>query len=130
MMVLDTDILIDFIRRVEPATTFVMRLHREGARLATTSINAAELLRGAQGSPEARAKAERLLAALEELPFDAVAAQRYGEIMAGLDRAGAPVARSDGLIAAAALAAGGSLVTRNVRDFRRVPGLQVVTPGK
>jgi tRNA(fMet)-specific endonuclease VapC len=62
---------------------------------------------------------------LPVLPFDESAARRYGVIRAGLEAAGAPIGDADLRIAAIALAHGKTVVTGNVRHFRRVPGLKV-----
>jgi tRNA(fMet)-specific endonuclease VapC len=51
---------------------------------------------------------------------------RYGEVLAELRRRGQSIATMDLLIATAALGQAASLVTRNARDFDRVPGLLVM----
>jgi tRNA(fMet)-specific endonuclease VapC len=48
-----------------------------------------------------------------------------GDLRAELERAGTPIGPYDLLIAAQALRSGSTLVTANVREFRRVPGLAV-----
>lgn len=128
-IVLDTDVLIDLLHKREPSTRFLRQLRDEGEALATTSINAAELWRGAR-SPDAREKVAKILTALHDVPFGPRAARRFGEIMDALDRAGSPIGNTDGMIAAAALEAGGRIVSRNAKEFRRVPGLVVLAPEK
>lgn len=128
-VVLDTDILIDILYKREPTMRLLTQLRDAGETLATTSVNAGELWRGAR-TPEAREKVAKLLTALHDVPHGPRAARRFGEVMEALDRAGAPIGNSDGMIAAAALEAGGRLVTRNAKEFRRVPGLDVVAPTK
>src|SRR5207248_2684928 len=68
------------------------------------------------------------------VPFDDVAAERYGELRTrfvipdgvfGLERRGAPIGPLDTLIAAHALSLGWTLATHNAREFRRVAGLHV-----
>ena len=51
------------------------------------------------------------------------AARRYGELRAHLERLGTPIGPLDLQIAAHALALGVTLVTNNLREFDRVPGL-------
>jgi tRNA(fMet)-specific endonuclease VapC len=70
-------------------------------------------------------RVDRFCAAFESLPFDDAAASRCGEIRAQLRREGRPIGANDLLIAAIALAADLTLVTRNLSEFRRVPGLTV-----
>lgn len=126
-IVLDTDVLIDLLHKREPTTTFLADLRARGETLATTSVNAAELWRGAKAA-KAQDAIQRLLTALHDVPLGPRAARRFGDIMQALDRAGAPISNTDGLIAAATLEAGGRIVTRNGREFERIPGLEVMTP--
>lgn len=59
------------------------------------------------------------------LPFDDVCADQAARIRATLERQGTPIGPIDTLIAGTALAHGLTLVTRNTREFQRVPGLAV-----
>ncbi|MEN9314274.1 MAG: hypothetical protein RIS35_667 [Pseudomonadota bacterium] len=61
----------------------------------------------------------------EVLVLDTEDARHAGEIRARLARQGTPIGAYDILIAGQARARGLTLVTRNVREFERVPGLQV-----
>ncbi|HWH07803.1 MAG TPA: type II toxin-antitoxin system VapC family toxin [Candidatus Thermoplasmatota archaeon] len=126
-VVLDTDVLIDLLHKREPATSFLADLRARGETLATTSVNAAELWRGAR-TAKAQDAVARLLTALHDVPLGPRAARRFGEVMQALDRAGASISNTDGLIAAATLEAGGRLVTRNAKEYARVPGLEVLVP--
>ena len=58
-------------------------------------------------------------------PFTAPAASQAGQLRAQLERKGPPIGPYDLLIAGIALAHDLTVVTRNVREFLRVPGLQV-----
>ncbi len=71
------------------------------------------------------AKLELFLAIFEIAPFDAPAATAYGSLRAQLQARGTPIGPLDTLIAAHALALGATVVTNNVREFGRVPGLKV-----
>jgi tRNA(fMet)-specific endonuclease VapC len=62
---------------------------------------------------------------VEELPFEAEDAARAGEVRALLERQDTPIGPYDTLIAGQALARGLVLVTHNVAEFARVPGLRV-----
>ena len=58
------------------------------------------------------------------LPWDRVAAKRYGKLRASLKRSGKGPVGIDLLIAAHAMSVGGTLVTAD-KAFRSVPGLTV-----
>lgn len=124
---LDTKVCVELIRRRSPRVLARFREEPSGT-LGLSSITAAELFDGAARSSNPSMGAEALaefLGAFELLPFDGAAAQVYGGVRAGLERAGRPAGPLDTLIAAQALSLGAILVTDNVREFRRVPGLQV-----
>ena len=58
-------------------------------------------------------------------PLDAAVATTYGEIRVELEKLGTPIGGNDLWIAAQARAANCVLVTHDVREFERVPGLRV-----
>ncbi len=123
---LGTNILSNLIRR--PQGRIAERLIREGeGSVCTSIILASELRFGAAkcGSARLAAQLEAVLAALEILPFEEPAARRYGELRDRLERQGTPIGPNDMLIAAHALAVGLTVVTDNVREFSRVPGLSL-----
>lgn len=100
------------------------------ADLHVCAITLGEARAGAQKSPAA----ERLLGAwafflnpFEDriLPFDKEAANAYGDIRANLERHGKMIGDRDCMIAAIAQCHGLSVVTANVDEFGRVPGLAV-----
>jgi tRNA(fMet)-specific endonuclease VapC len=68
------------------------------------------------------AETVRFLSQLQIVLYDEPAIQRYEELRSQKIKIG----RMDLRIAAAVLERGAVLVTRNARDFRQVPGLQVV----
>lgn len=68
----------------------------------------------------------QLLRPMQMLPFDAQCAAHAARVRATLEAAGTPIGPHDTLIAATALRHQATLVTRNVREFSRVPGLQVL----
>jgi tRNA(fMet)-specific endonuclease VapC len=85
----------------------------------------AELEFGAVKSGSARnlAALQQFLEPLEIADFDRVAATTYGWLRAQLEAAGTPIGPLDTQIAAQALALGVTLVSNNLREFARVPGL-------
>ncbi len=129
---LDTSFLVDLLREARrgspgPATGF-LEAHRE-TPLAISAMVACELEAGVACArdPEAeRAALSRLLSALELVGIAAGFPERYGALFGELRARGESVATMDLLIATCALLEGAALVTRNVRDFERVPGLRVL----
>jgi tRNA(fMet)-specific endonuclease VapC len=110
------------------ASTIRGRFNRLAAQLAVSSITFAELAYGVEKSGRRQANVDTLqalIARLDVLPFHAKAAQHFGEIRAELERSGTPVGPFDMLIGAHARAEGLIVVTDNVREFERIPGLVV-----
>lgn len=124
---LDTNILSDLIRN--PQGKIAQRIADVGeAAVCTSIIVAAELRYGAikKGSERLERQLERVLAALEILPFEDPADVAYGQIRAQLEAPGTPIGGNDLLIAAQAVALGCALVTDNEREFSRVGNLTVL----
>lgn len=133
MPVLDTNILVDLIRKHPgPMARRVVALVRDllvnGEPLMTTRFNVAEPYVGAELSPNPSGEADRideLLAVFQILEFDNSASRAYGRINASLRRTGRPAEDMDALIASVALCNGQPLVTRNPRHFQDIPELVV-----
>jgi tRNA(fMet)-specific endonuclease VapC len=66
----------------------------------------------------------QLLRPMQLLPFDSECAAQAARLRVDLEALGMPIGPHDTLIAATALRHQATLVTRNVREFSRVPGLQ------
>ena len=124
---LDTDICIYLIKR-SPFRTLARLQSMEISSVAISSITLSELDYGAAKStrPEQNKLAlAQFLAPLEIMPFDDRAAAQYGPVRARLETQGTPIGPLDTLIAAHALALDATLVTNNVKELARVPGLAV-----
>lgn len=126
---LDTNAVIALLKD-EPAI-FRKRLRRtvsRGAAIAVSSIVLYELWYGVARSARRRENAERLRVFLsggiEVSAFDEEDAKTAGDLRATLEGAGTPIGPYDLLIAAQALRTGATLVTANLAEFTRVPGLQ------
>jgi tRNA(fMet)-specific endonuclease VapC len=65
------------------------------------------------------------LSPLTILPFDTAAVWTYGDLRSDLERRGTPIGSLDTMIAAHALSQQALLVTNNIREFAKVPGLQL-----
>ena len=69
----------------------------------------------------------QLLRPMQMLPFDSACAAHAASLRVSLEASGTPIGPHDTLIAATALRHQAVLITRNVREFARVPGLQLQT---
>ncbi len=126
MFCLDTNIWSYLLRSPNAPLVRKLKAHKT-AELCLTELIRAELLFGAKRSSKAKeltGRIEELLAPFARIPFDAEAAEHYAEIRAFLVKKGKPISPNDLIIAASARAAGAVLVTANIREFKRVPGLK------
>ena len=123
---LDTNVVSDLVRRPGGATAQRVTGVDAGS-LAISVIVAAELRYGAArlGSERLTRQLEAVLSALKVLAWEEPADWHYGMIRSELERIGQPIGHNDLLIAAHARSLGATLVTRNIREFSRVPGLSV-----
>lgn len=124
---LDTNICI-YVMKKKPEN--VLRRFREemDGGICISSITLAELEYGMKHSSEPVKNEQallRFLAPLSVLPFGAAAASEYGEIRAYLQSRGTPIGPLDMLIAAHVRVEGMTLVTNNMREFERVPELDL-----
>ena len=123
---LDTNIISDLIRN--PQGRAAKRIAKVGdEKICTSIIVAAELRYGCakSGSKRLLEALEQLLGEITVLPFDVPSDASYGDIRSTLEAAGKLVGANDLLIAAHARASGATIVTANLDEFRRVPGLKV-----
>ena len=136
MIVLDTNVLSELMRPEPHPAVFAWVAAQPRASLYTTSLNRAEVLYGVAALPKGRRK-DALAAAAELmfqedlagriLPFDGNGAVHYAKLVMARRDAGAPIEAFDALIAAATLAAGAGIATRDVGGFAGC-GLSVVNP--
>lgn len=98
------------------------------ADIFVSSVVKAELYFGAALAADpvkTRATQQQFLNRFHSLPFDDAAAEAYAAIRSDLSRRGRVIGPNDLLIAAISLAHGMTLVTHNVAEFGRVPGLML-----
>ena len=128
-VLIDSSVLIHFERSGTDVSACVRDHEDEEAFLSV--ISASELLHGVHRATDQKIKARRLafvegiLAALPILPIDLATARSHAQIWAGLARQGNPIGAHDSWLAATCLAHGLRLATHNLREFERVPGLEV-----
>jgi len=123
---LDTNILSDLVRH--PQGMVAARITKAGEDSVCTSIVAAAELRFGAAKSNSEKLADRvdlILSALEILPLEVPADHQYAALRHHLTHQGTPIGPNDLLIAAHALASDLTVVTANVGEFSRVPGLKV-----
>lgn len=128
MIVLDSDILIGFLRNIDEAVGKITEFINNQILICTTSINAAELYFGANlsGKKDENLKSvENLLSKLEIFPFTANSGKIYGDIRANLQREGEMINELDIFIAAIVKENNMKLITKNVRHFEKINNLKI-----
>lgn len=121
---LDTNIVIYVIKQrpIEVLDTF----NKHHGRMAISAITLAELVHGAEKSqfpPRNLSVVEDFCSRLQVLPYTETAAYHYGSIRAALEKIGQPIGVNDLHIAAHARSHGLTLISNNLRELERVPGL-------
>jgi len=123
---LDTNILSDLVRHPQGVVAQKIAVVGENA-VCTSIIVATELRFGAAKINSVRLsnQVETILTAMLVVPFEVPADRKYALLRQLLESSGNPIGPNDLLIAAQAQANEQTLVTANVSEFTRVPGLQV-----
>lgn len=128
-VLIDSSVLIHFERSATDLSTYVNG--REEQEAFFSVISASELLHGVHRATDQKIKAKRLafvegvLGALPILAIDLATARSHAELWADLARQGKMIGVHDSWLAATCLAHGLRLATTNLREFARVPGLDV-----
>ena len=121
------------LTKPEPNKRVVDWLTVHEGELVVDGIILGELLVGILARPSGRKRAkletwfDDLLQTIDCLPWDAAVSLRWAKLVADLKKMGRPLPILDSMIAATALAHGLTVVTHNVRDFKRAK-LKVVDP--
>ena len=123
---IDSDVLGDGLKGRQSAAAWSAEYSRDNL-LITSSVNVFELARG-WDSDRATEAGMALLREFIILPLDTRAALEAAMIDTELQQRGTPLDAGDLLIAGMARANGLAIITRNVRHFGRIEGLEVVTP--
>jgi len=123
---LDTNIVI-YTMKNRPSEVREIFNKNQG-QLAISSVTLMELIYGAEKSSDPAKNThtiETFAARLAVLDYDAHAAQHTGQIRAELAKAGKPIGPYGQMIAGHARSLGHILVSNNVGEFERVPGLRL-----
>lgn len=121
---LDTNIVIYVIKK-RPIKALEF-FNKHASRMAISSITLSELIYGAEKSQQIEKNLEAIedfISHLEVLPYDSKASLHYGKIKSTLEKKGTIIGENDIHIAAHAISQGLTLVTNNLKEFKRVPNL-------
>ena len=106
-----------------------MRLQEhDPSEICISSVTYAELVHGVEKSKaieKNRVALALLLANIEIMNFDSLAAESYGIVRADLEKAGTPIGPLDMMIAGHAKSLDYTIVTNNTKEFERVKGLKL-----
>lgn len=125
--VLDTNICIYSIKH-KPESVFRRLQEHDPSEICISSVTYAELVHGVEKSQAVeknRLALALLLANIEILDFDTLAAEAYGKIRADLEKGGTPIGPLDMMIAGHAKSLDYCIVTNNTKEFSRVRGLKL-----
>ena len=126
-LMLDTNICIFLIKEHPTPVLERFALHSVGD-IGLSVITLAELEYGVakSGRPARNREAlEQFVSPLEVASFDRRATIAYGKLRTTLEKKGQPIGSMDLLIAAHAISLEVRLITHNVKEFGKVPGLHV-----
>jgi len=129
---LDTDILIDYLRKPSDAAKRIMKgvLDRK-ISVCTTSVNTFEIWLGAHLAPKQKELIEEtqdFLDQLEIINFDCETSVEAGQIMANLRKSGQLIEIRDLFVGCTCKLNDLPLITRNLKHYKRIHGLEIMTP--
>ena len=126
MTLLDANVLIHYLKG-DPGIVERIQKRIRG-EMAVAAVAVYELEYGTLRAKGAwrRKRLDAVLADLEHIPFDSAAAMMAARIRVELEKSGTTLEPLDLLIAGTAMSRGATLVTNNIKEFSRVPGLHVL----
>jgi predicted nucleic acid-binding protein len=125
LIVLDTDVIIDFFRNISPGADVVSKLVSQEIA-ALTSVSVFELYAGIKGKRRL-VQIETFIQHLVILPLDAIESVIAGKIYTQLKSKGQLIGTEDILIASICLTNELPLYTNNVAHFSRIDDIQLLT---
>ena len=124
---LDTNICIYAIKH-KPEQVFCRLQEHDPSEICISSVTYAELVHGVEKSKmveKNRVALALLLSNIEIMNFDSLAAESYGKVRADLEKKGTPIGPLDMMIAGHAKSLGYTIVTNNIKEFKRVKDLKL-----
>lgn len=137
MYVLDTNVLSELMHATPNPTVLAWVDSQSAHELFVSAITRGEIELGIALLPAGKRKtslASQAGAVFEEdfsgrcLPFDETSASLYAALVSQRTRQGRPISVEDAQIAAISLRNGKILVTRNMADFEKIEGLNLLSP--
>lgn len=127
MILLDTSVIIDFLRRDNKPATWLYHLARSQSNLAASIITHTELYAGKSiwEKPKALQELRIIFSGLSLIPLTEVISETAGKYAATHH-----LNLIDGIIAATATVGNHNLATLNQKHFQKIPGLKLITPPK
>jgi len=128
MVCLDTSFIIDIWRGKPEAIAIKNTLKQQEEIFTIATPVIMELAAGAQLSERIESEKQKIRQFLLDntiLHFDAESAFRAGEIRADLEKRGEEIDAEDIMIGAIAIQNGETVVTRNVKHFKKIKGLKI-----
>lgn len=137
MILLDTNVLSELMKGSPNRRVLDWIDRNPPTDLWVSAVSEAEIALGIALLPSGKRQDSLALAAVAMfaedfaercLPFDHTATGHYAQLVEHRTRLGLPISTEDAQIATIALSHGLQLATRNVKDFREIPGLSVLNP--
>jgi|SRR3989344_7064299 len=128
MVCLETTFVIDLLRGVKEAKEKLLFLEKSGENIFIASPTVVELISGAILTPRIENEKDKVIEFVSSLivfPLDRDSAIIAGEIEADLSKKGEIIEVEDIMIGAIAKQNGERLITRNIKHFQRVKGLEI-----
>ena len=124
-MILDSDIIIGFLRNDEEIVKEIEELREKETKLSTTSVNVMEILKGFFALNKKEEKILEFINNLTILNFDFNSSMIAAEIFDELKRKGQIIDSLDLLIASVVIANNETLWTKNNKHFNRISRLNI-----
>lgn len=125
---LDTDIVIDFLKNQKPAIDLFRRLTNESLKISVITLM--EIGYGIEKSYDPGKKKKQFRNFIEEfsieiISIESIVAEEFVRIKIGLEKQKQPLTDFDIIIAATAMVNNLTLATRNTKHFKRIKKLQL-----
>jgi len=128
-LIFDSSVLIYLERNLQNIEKIISE--REEEPYGISVITVSELLHGVHRADsekrrlEREAFVERVIELFPAYPFDLNAARIYARIWANLVKKGIALGAHDLMIGSTAVSLGFSVITTDIRDFEKIPGLKI-----